>query len=608
MMQKIAQLKETHDALIEELSTLELEKAEATARNQTATKAEKVETAKEAARLRSAVSMKKKEISAAERALAKAEKDVEKARAKAEKNAEEQAKKEAAIAAQQQRSEYVEQRKEQAKSNPLLDVEVNYSLLGEWIAEKAQGAACYVEGAGWGEWTGTHWQFSTKPSPQLQDRVRNLYKNETGEVAQKLNANAMSAKYILEHAQAALTVPRERFNRPAVAHLVAFQNVTVNLKNGETMPNNSEHYMTGALQCDYDEKADARRIDETFARFWPEDTDTAFMFKTAVGYSMTGETAAKRSFFMVGDQEDSNSNGDNGKSLVQNALMQLTGVAKGGWGTSVKPGLIIDTGDRDANSHDGAKTPLIWKRFAMSSEPRKGAAIESGEFNRLTGGDTQTARPPHAEESVQFVNFATFWISLNNMIRFKTFDRATRQRLTPFPFTESFYDPGTAPEGCQVKELGLKEWLEGPEGQKALARYVVEGAIAYYACNGGKAGNFPDSDRVARERDNLLAAANPFADMFEDMFEFDPNADTPESTLNALLRLECGGPPKEWQKSTFYDAMKGRGVVAKKLNGNRFRRGVGLSEKGRNTVKAFISSDKRKLDMRRSSENVVAMS
>ncbi|WP_304951452.1 hypothetical protein [Sulfitobacter sp.] len=576
MTKNVEAVRQVRDVAIEKVAELELVKAEKAAINASARKDDKVEAARDAAAARAALTAAKRELSELEKNLKAAEKDAEK-----------EAKAEAARVAMEERAERMRVRQELAESNPLLAFEVNYSALGAWVAQKAKGRACFTEGAGWGEWTGTHWQFSRKPSAELLDRVRRLYATEDGDVAGKLNSNAKSAENILEHAKGSMTVPREWFNRFEVAHLVAFKNVTVDLRTGDTMPHEPEHYMTGALQCDFDENADLDRILRTFARFWPGDDDTAKMFQVALGYSLTGEVAAKRSFFMVGDQDNGDKNGDNGKSLVQNAVMKLLGGGRGGWAVSVKPGLIIDTGDRDANSHDGAKTPLIWRRFAMASEPRKGASIESGEFNRLSGGDVQSARPPHSEESIQFVNTASLWISLNDMIRFKAFNRATRVRLTPFPFKESFHDPGEAPKGCQEKEIGLKDWLESEEGQKALGLYVVRGAMKYYECNNGKAGNFPDSPRVAQERDNILAAANPFNEMFDDWLVFSPLADTTQAALNKLLELHLGARPKEWERNAFYEALKGRNVVYKKVKGTRYWRGVGLTAAGRAKAQQF---------------------
>lgn len=576
MTGNIEDIRAARDSMIEKVAALELVKAEKAALNATAKKDSKVQAALDAAAARAELASAKRELTSLDRELAKAERA-------SEKEVEAAAAKDAMI----EREEKRRIRQELAKENPLLASEVNYSALGAWIAQLAKGRACFVEGAGWGEWTGTHWQFSRKPSAELLDRVRRKFATDCGDVAKKLNSNPKSAENILDHGKGAMTIPREWFNHSRVAHLAAFQNVTVDLRTGKSMPHDPEHYMTGALQCEYDQNGNIERILRTFSRFWPNDPATAEMFQISLGYSATAEVAAKRSFFMVGDQERSLSNGDNGKSMVQNAVMQLFGVGRGGWGTSVKPGLIIDTGDRDANSHDGAKTPLIWRRFAMASEPRKGSSIESGEFNRISGGDWQTARPPHGEESVQFVNFASLWISLNNMIRFKAFDRATRVRLTPFPFTESFFDPGTAPDGCQEKEIGLKEWIESPEGQKALGLYVVRGAMKYYACNGGKAGNFPDSPRVAEEREKLLANANPFYEMFDDWLVFSPLADTTQTALNKLVEVHLGSRPKEWEKTAFYDALKGKGAVFKKVKGCRIWRGVGLTEQGRDIAMKF---------------------
>ncbi|MFC2967337.1 hypothetical protein [Acidimangrovimonas pyrenivorans] len=566
----VGAFEEKRDQLLAEKAEKEIHAAAASARRQSAQKHDREAAAIEAAQARAAVT----EVNAR---LRQAEKDLAAAQSEAKKIAKDQAK----LEAMNERAEARRIREQLAEDNPLLAFEVNYSALGAWVAERASGRACYTEGAGWGEWTGTHWQFSRKPSAELLDRVRRLYAAERGEVAEKLNSNAKSAENILSHAKGALTVPRDRFNTFAVAHLIAFQNCTVDLRTGDTMPHDPEHYMTGCLQCDYDENADLDRVLRTFARFWPKDHETAEMFQTAIGYSATGEVAAKRSFFMVGNQDNALQNGDNGKSLVQDALVKLFGIGLGGWGAAVKPGIILDTGDRDANSHDGAKTPLIWRRMAMSSEPRKGSSIEAGEFKRLSGGDVQSARPPHAEHAVEFVNFASFWMSLNDMPRFKSFDRATRVRLTPFPFTETFYDPGTAPEGGQEKEFGLKEWLESEDGQKALALYVVSGAMKYYAANDGKAGNFPDSARVAELREQIMKNANPYREMFENWLEFSPRADVTKSSISSLLSDHLGGRPKDREKSAFEDALRGQGVTEVKVRGIRMWRGVGLTVEGR---------------------------
>jgi hypothetical protein len=170
---------------------------------------------------------------------------------------------------------------------------------------------------------------------------------------------------------------------------------------------------------------------------------------------------------------------------------------------------------------------------------------------------------------------------MNTVPRFKAWDKATRGRLTAFPFTEAFYDPGRAPAGCQEKELGLKEWLESDDGMRALGLYAVRGAMRFYAHNGGKAGNFPDSTAVAELRDRILKAANPFAELFENWLAFNPRADTTKSAMSVLLGEHLGARPKGHEKSLFVSALKGEGVTEVKINGIRYWRGVGLTEEGR---------------------------
>ena len=575
-VKSVAEFEIQRDELMAEKAVLEIAASIASAEKQNAVKANRVEAAAKAAAARI-------EVTKISTRLRQVEKDLTKAQAEADKKA----KADAEAATYAKRAEVRRIQSDLAQGDPLKGLQVNYSALGAWVADRARGRACFVEGAGWGDWVGTHWQFSRKPSGSLLDRIRRLYAMEAGEVADKLNSNAKSAENILAHAEGAMTLPRAAFNSPNVNHLVAFQNVTVDLKSGKAMTHDPEHYMTGSLSCDYDETADLDRILRTFARFWPNDSETQDMFQTAIGYSATGEVAAKRSFFMTGNQEDASRNGDNGKSLVQDGIVQLFGMGRGGWATSVKPGIILDTGDRDANSHDGAKTPVIWKRFAMSSEPRKGSTVESGEFNRFSGGDSQPIRAPYGDTAVQTVIFAKLWMSLNDMPRFKSFNHATKIRLTPFPFNETFYDRGRAPEGGQEKELGLKEWLASDEGQKALGLYVVRGAMKYYACNGGNAGNFPDSPLVAATREKLMATANPFNEMFEDWLVFDDRADISVTAMNKLLREFLGVFQKDWHKPVFIEALSGQGVMEKKIKGDRYYRGVRLSEKGQRIADAL---------------------
>lgn len=476
-----------------------------------------------------------------------------------------------------------EERRQAQADNPFLSDEVSWPALGAWLAGRLKDRVCYVEGAGWGQWVGSHWEFAgAKPSAELLDLVRRTYAlGGDGLVVEKLDANARAGVDLLAHAQGALSLPRDLFNSREVAHLLSFKNTTVDMRTGKRVAHNPRHYMTGATQCDYNEKADADRIERTFARFWPNDTETARCFQLAVGYSATGEVSAKRMMMMVGNQDEALKNGDNGKSLVQNALVRFHGLGIGGWGAAVKAALIVDTGDRDANSHDGAKTPLIWRRFAMGSEFRNGASIDAGEFNRISGGDVQTARPPHGTTAVEFVNAATIWISMNSVPRFKTSDKATRRRLTPFPFTETFHDPEDCPEGGQLKELGLEKWLESKDGMEALGLYIVRGAIAFYAHNGGEAGNLPDSPAMLELRDRILRAGNPFEDVFEEYLSFEPGMDLLVKAVSPILKSANGQRPKQWERDAFVVALLGRGVVEVKVKGERLFRGVGLTVEGR---------------------------
>lgn len=170
---------------------------------------------------------------------------------------------------------------------------------------------------------------------------------------------------------------------------------------------------------------------------------------------------------------------------------------------------------------------------------------------------------------------------MNTVPRFKTWDKATKIRLTPFPFLETFHDADDCPAGGQLKELGLAEWLASEEGQEALALYAVKGAIRFYEVNGGKAGNIPDAPSVLAMRDKILATSNPYADLFDDMFVFDQAYDTMEKAMNFFLKDFLGQQPRPYERELYVKALEGMGVQKKIIKGDRFYRGVGLTEKGR---------------------------
>ncbi|MCG6111547.1 MAG: hypothetical protein MEQ74_05080 [Paracoccus sp.] len=562
------------------LHAAELATTEASTLASLADKADKVEARLEATKVKqkertiaNELRQAKADVKSAERDVAAANKKTVVDKEAAQKQADLETRRAAAIAAE-------EARVEAALENPFVASDVNWTVLGKWCAKRLENTACFVEGMGWGEWTGCCWQFSGSPSATLLDRVRDGWAGIVSEVTEKLNANPSAGEHALNHAKGSLLVHRNVFNADTVAHLVAFQNITIDLRTGETMPNNPTHYMTGALQCNYNPEAEVERIEAAFARYWPGDKETARCFQLAVGYSLTGEKSAKRIPMLIGNQDEANKNGDNGKSTFQNALLQVLGTEKGGWGGTVKSGLIVDTGDRDANSHDGAKAPLLWKRFAMASEVRKGASINSGEFNVLSGYDSQPIRTPYGKESIQAVIVATTWFSMNNAFRFKTWDKATKERILSFPFNESFYDAHNCPPGGQLKDLALGKWLSSPAGQEALALYAVQGAGAFYAQNDGKPGNLPMSPVMEALREQILRTSNPHADLFEDFFDFDPAWDTEVTVVSKILRDTSPTPVKAWEKDQFVAALKGMGVTVIKVKGDRYYRGMRLTEKG----------------------------
>ncbi|WP_147277368.1 hypothetical protein [Rhodovulum sp. 12E13] len=147
----LAALRQEMEAAQQQADADKVAASEASAIASTARKAEKVKAARRAAEARAKAQASAKTVKTLEKKIAAAEKQAKADAKQAEK----------ARAAEAANAAYAE-RMQKAEECPLFMMEVDWPALGAWAAKSLKGKVCYVEGAGWGMWAGTHWHFVPK--------------------------------------------------------------------------------------------------------------------------------------------------------------------------------------------------------------------------------------------------------------------------------------------------------------------------------------------------------------------------------------------------------------------------------------------------------------
>src|ERR1700688_2224572 len=156
-------------------------------------------------------------------------------------------------------------------------------------------------------------------------------------------------------------------------------NGTLDLLTGELRPHNRADLLTNLCGTSYDSKADCPLWKEFLSDVMAGDQELVDYLQRAVGYSLTGSTAAHCLFMNYGT-------GRNGKTTFLEAVKYVLGT----YAQAAPMTAFLDTGNDAGPRNDIAR--LVGARFVTAVEADAGKRLAESLVKQLTGGDTIAAR------------------------------------------------------------------------------------------------------------------------------------------------------------------------------------------------------------------------
>jgi len=264
--------------------------------------------------------------------------------------------------------------------------------LGDEMIEECDGNYCFFFGA-WNHYENGVWTM-------LPRFKRKIWKVLIANKHLGIRPTDSKATSVEKYLQMELYVDDEDID--SNTDFINLENGLYNLKSGKLECHSRDLYMTSQLPFAYDPKATC----PTFAKFINQvlvkpdgkpDTDLIKVVKQAFGYSLTGDTSLRTSFWLVGPS-------GLGKSTLLNVLIEL----------AVNSHVAIDLNEMQNTSYQLAD--IAGKRVVTFTEPDSNTVLADGQYKRLVSQDTITARQVYGKP-FRFVPIAKLWGAMNDTPR-----------------------------------------------------------------------------------------------------------------------------------------------------------------------------------------------
>ena len=271
-------------------------------------------------------------------------------------------------------------------------------------------------------------------------------------------ANVMPFKRTLESSRAKSLISSGSFNLDI--HKLSVGNGVVDLKTGKLEKHDPSYYFSLHTDVNYYPSYCRPRM---FIKFLNEifkgDKELIAYFQRAMGYCITGDTAAQVFFVFHG-------NGANGKSTLINILNGVLNDYAGQFDSFVL-----------ARKNDGLNNPnplLIdnqSKRYVVVSEKNEGTELDVALIKVISGGDNISARRLFENNLKPFKPTYKLILVTNFLPNINWNDDAIKRRYRIIPFTAKFKDEDADPK--------LAEKILANEKEMIL-KWLVDGARDYY--------------------------------------------------------------------------------------------------------------------------------
>ena len=375
-------------------------------------------------------------------------------------------------------------------------------------ADVFDGRYCYANGLGWMHWNGQVWNrcLDKNDNTSAIEAVRQYVKNRFAEVADGMrratgspsNENAIDGwralldirriRAITQLAKGIVQVDAEVFD--ADPELLNTTNGIVDLRTGKLLPHHPDRYMSRIAAVDYDPKAAHHDFDAILTAVPDESRD---YLKAALGQAITGYRNPKDLVYLLHGQ------GENGKSTLVAAVFK----AIGSYYALVPDAVLIGQVQRDETM------VLRGARFALIEELPNEAYLNTVQLKKATSPQMTGHHLYESETSWDATH--SLFVTTNYRPVVSDTDDGTWRRLRLIDFPYSFVTDPTLPHHRKgdptlrprVEKKGEKAIL------KACLRWLVEGAVKYFAANEtlpDTPQRIADNTRAWREETDLMLA------------------------------------------------------------------------------------------------------
>ena len=282
---------------------------------------------------------------------------------------------------------------------------------------------------------------------------------------------AIAAMVALARSEPEVVVTTDQLDRDAWRLTVG--NGTLDLRTGELWPHRQSDYITKLVPIDYDAQAECPTWQRFLARIMAGNEALIDFIQRAIGYSLTGSTRERVTFFLYGT-------GANGKStLIETVAALLGDYAE----TTRAETLLVRTYDGGIPNDIAA---LKGARFVSTSETEEGKRLAEAMVKAMTGGDTLSARFMRGE-FFKFKPTFKLWLATNHKPVIRGTDRAIWDRIRLIPFEVRIPDEEQdkdLPQRLQRELPGILAWavrgcLEWQRGGLGTPQEVVKATASY---------------------------------------------------------------------------------------------------------------------------------
>lgn len=263
---------------------------------------------------------------------------------------------------------------------------------------QVKGSVFYVPEFGrWYIWADTHWREDNdfEIVRLAKQTVVTMYK-EAAEISDDDKRKAaigwairsegrqrIDAMIDLLRSEPGIAINPDKLDRHPL--LVACTNGTLDLRSGDLVTPEPNHYLTKCLPVAYDPAAECPTWIKFLSRIMDGNLDMVAFIQRLVGHALTGDATGKYLVFLWGPK------GNNGKSTLVETIMRLLGP----YAMKSPVEMVMAKSYRGGIPNDVAR--LRGVRFTVTNEVDEGMSLSESVVKDLTGNDTLTARFMRAE-------------------------------------------------------------------------------------------------------------------------------------------------------------------------------------------------------------------